>query len=218
MAESLKSKAYRDISRRILSGELVPGEFLNRRSVAAELGMSPAPVLEAMILLETESLLETIPRKGTRVRIHRLEEVRGHFLVREALECQVARTVFGQPVKDNFDELAALARKVDEMRGMNQLHLWEAEVAFHCALADLVHNPILTEALRKSLRADLFYKLRYVVNRNGSERRSHLKLLEKLCDAPDAVSAENICRSDLRHGRAGQFMNNYLEKETENDA
>ena len=208
MRESLKNKAYRNLSRRILSGELVPGEFINRRQVATELNMSPAPVLEAMLLLETEGLLETIPRKGTRVRIHRMDEIKGHFLIREALECQVSRAVFGTPVNDNFTELAELASWVDEAREKNQMLLWEAEVAFHCALAGLIGNPILTEALRKSLRADLFYKLRFVITReqNQEKPRSHLRLLEKLRDAPDAASAEEVCRSDLRHGRAGQFI------------
>ena len=209
---SLKNVAYREIGRRIISSELIPGEFVNRRALAANLGMSVAPVLEAILLLESEGLLETIPRKGTRVRIQRLEDVRGHFLVREALECQAARLVFGKSIAENFPRLAKLARDVDKARRENKLNIWEAEVAFHCAIVDLIGAPAFTEAFRKSLRTDLFYKLRYVISADVPKRRGHLRLLKALRDAPDARTAAKICRRDLRHGRAALFMRTERDK------
>jgi DNA-binding GntR family transcriptional regulator len=205
MAESLKNTACREIRRRILEGVLVSGEIIDRRSIAKELGMSAAPVLEAMLLLETEGLLETIPRKGSRVSIHRPEDVRGHYLVREALECQIVRQVFGSPIAENFERLSALALKVDECRRNANLELLESEVAFHTAIADLVGCPVFTKIFTVSLRADMFYKMRYVSNRE--ERSSHIRLLENLRDAPNAEAAEELVRSDLRNGRASMFMN-----------
>ncbi len=203
--ESLKDKAARELRGRILSGELVPGEFLNRRGMALELGMSVAPVLEAMLLLETEGLLETLARRGTRVRIHRPEDMRGQFLVREALECQVARQVFGQPVAGDFVRLAGLARRVDACRREKAMDVLEAEVDFHCALAELLGCPLFTHLLRQAVRADLFFKLRYPPA-SHPKRRSHLSLLKALRDAPDAAGAEALCRSDLREGRASHFL------------
>jgi len=203
--ESLKDEAARALRGRILSGELVPGEFLNRRGMAMELGMSVAPVLEAMLLLETEGLLETIARKGTRVRIHRPEDMRGQFLVREALECQVAREVFGPPVAADFRRLADLARRVDACRREQSMDVWEAEVDFHCALAELLGCPLFTHVYRQAVRADLFFKLRYPPASHAS-RRSHVSLLKALRDAPDATSAEALCRGDLRQGRAAHFL------------
>lgn len=48
--ESCKSRAYRAIRDRIISGALRPGDGLDRRTMAASLGMSVAPVLEAIKL------------------------------------------------------------------------------------------------------------------------------------------------------------------------
>jgi DNA-binding GntR family transcriptional regulator len=200
MKESLKEKAYHAIGRMILSGALVPGEYVNRRAMARNLEMSVAPVLEAMVCLEAEGLLETLPRHGTRVRIHRVEDVRGAFLVREALECQVARLVHGAPVRSAHDQLLVLAQAVDDIQ-RDGPDLWEAEVAFHCALADLVGSPMFVEAFRKAMRADLFYKLRQAVGGEGTRRRSHVRFLRALRLAENAEAADALARTELRHGK-----------------
>src|SRR5947209_9634932 len=85
---SLAAEAYSVVRQRILRGELVLGQTISRRKLAAELGMSFLPVSEALLRLEVEGLLESLPRSGTRVRIPSLEDVVGHFTVREALEVQ----------------------------------------------------------------------------------------------------------------------------------
>src|SRR5207244_6269667 len=91
VASSLAAEAYAFVRHRILRGELSMGQVISRRKVAAELGMSFLPVSEALLRLEFEGLLESRPRAGTRVRIPSREDVRGHYIVREALEAQAAR-------------------------------------------------------------------------------------------------------------------------------
>src|SRR5438552_18863352 len=90
IGDSLATEAYRVVRQRILRGELVLGQVISRRKLAVELGMSFLPVSEALQRLEVEGLLESRPRAGTRVRIPSREDVRGHFIVREALEVQAA--------------------------------------------------------------------------------------------------------------------------------
>src|SRR5881394_3962990 len=87
---SLAAEAYTHVRTRLLRGELVLGQVISRRKLAAELGMSFLPVSEALLRLEVEGLLESRPRAGTRVRIPTKDDVRGHFIVREALEVQAA--------------------------------------------------------------------------------------------------------------------------------
>src|SRR5919197_6280644 len=89
-AASLAAEAYNVVRQRIARGELVLGQAVSRRQLAAELGMSFLPVTEALLRLEFEGLLESRPRAGTRVRIPSREDVRGHYIVREALEVQAA--------------------------------------------------------------------------------------------------------------------------------
>ena len=90
---TLASKVYESVRRGILTGELLPGQPVSRRRIATELRTSPLPVASAFQRLEFEGLLESRPRAGTRVRTLSLDDVRGHFVVREALETQVASRV-----------------------------------------------------------------------------------------------------------------------------
>src|SRR5216117_2792857 len=90
VTSSLAAEAYGIVRQRILRGELGLGQVISRRKLAAELGMSFLPVSEALLRLEFEGLLESRPRAGTRVRIPSREDVRGHYVVREALEVQAA--------------------------------------------------------------------------------------------------------------------------------
>src|SRR5437899_8863837 len=112
---SLAAEAYNVVRQRILRGELVLGQVISRRKLAAELGMSFLPVSEALLRLEVEGLLESRPRAGTRVRIPTREDVRGHFIVREALEVQAAVLFAVVATAEDRVELQKLAARGDEM-------------------------------------------------------------------------------------------------------
>src|SRR5688572_23666855 len=112
-ASSLAAEAYVFVRKRILRGDLPLGQVISRRKLAAELGMSFLPVSEALLRLEFEGLLESRPRAGTRVRIPSREDVRGHYIVREALEVQAARLFALAATTEERAELQELAAKVD---------------------------------------------------------------------------------------------------------
>ncbi|MDO5680537.1 MAG: GntR family transcriptional regulator [Pelistega sp.] len=48
----------------ILSGKLKPGDFLRIDSIAHELGVSTTPVREGLLLLQNESFVRLLPRRG----------------------------------------------------------------------------------------------------------------------------------------------------------
>jgi DNA-binding GntR family transcriptional regulator len=110
---SLAAEAYSVVRRRILRGELGMGQVISRRKLAAELGMSFLPVSEALLRLEFEGLLESRPRAGTRIRIPSREDVKGHYVVREALETQAAALFAEHATADERAEIVKLAARVD---------------------------------------------------------------------------------------------------------
>src|SRR5205085_10443316 len=88
---SLSEHAYYVIRERILKGEIALGAPLSRRKLAVELGMSLLPVAEALQALESDGLVESRPRVGTRVCLPNADEIRERYEIREALESQAAR-------------------------------------------------------------------------------------------------------------------------------
>src|SRR6266478_1994480 len=87
----LSDQAYLLLREQILRGVFPPSAVLSRRKLAVEFGMSLLPISEALQRLESDGLVESRPRVGTRVRTPTLEEVQGRYVVREALEAQAAR-------------------------------------------------------------------------------------------------------------------------------
>ncbi|MGH9765735.1 MAG: GntR family transcriptional regulator, partial [Blastocatellia bacterium] len=110
---SLAGEAYLILRERILRGELQIGKVISRRKLANELGMSLLPVSEALMRLEFEGLLESRPRAGTRVRIPTADDVKGHYVVREALEVEAAKLFSEKASAQERAELQKLAIRVD---------------------------------------------------------------------------------------------------------
>lgn len=162
--------------------------------------MSLAPINEAVSQLESEGLVEILPRRQTRVRLVRREEVRGLLILREAIECEAARIYCTSLLTSDTRALSRLAKNVDRSRPATvQNELAEAE--FHGALVDLVGAPLLSSEFRRVMRRRLFYKVNVVVPwENQPPLDSHLDLLEHLkTDKPDL--AEKAMRRHLERGR-----------------
>src|SRR5690606_23446356 len=73
--------AYRHIRREIAVGRLAPAQRVSDYQVARELGISRAPVREALSRLASEGLVELMPKYGAFVRMlsrHELDTMR-HF-------------------------------------------------------------------------------------------------------------------------------------------
>ncbi|HUV06117.1 MAG TPA: GntR family transcriptional regulator [Spirochaetia bacterium] len=202
MKSSLSSQVYVALLEKLLKNELVPGIILNRREVAAELGVSVAPVLEAMLHLEMEGFLESIPRKGTQVKPVIPEDVRGHLVVREALECQAARIYCGEAVKKNEARLLKLARKADQTPPDTVEH-WRRELEFHNALIELTNITTLIKEYNRIMKVNVFYGLnRIVTNLDGDDIHLHRELVE-LLKTNDPDKAERIMRKHARTGEKG---------------
>ncbi|WP_291410368.1 GntR family transcriptional regulator [Actinophytocola sp.] len=141
------SRQIRDaLVRRIVSGELEPGERLVETRIAESYGTSQAPVREALRELETIGLVETRPRRGTFVRHFIQQTLRESYVVRAALE--EAATRLALPARTlPFDALRA---DVAAMRaaacGGDIQAIGAASVSFHRHVVDAAHNELLKHA------------------------------------------------------------------------
>ena len=82
----LKERAYDEIKRMVLTGELNPGTFLAERQLAARLGMSKTPVRSALERLESEGFIRISPQQGAIIRDLSLDEITDQYEIRTALE------------------------------------------------------------------------------------------------------------------------------------
>lgn len=196
MIQSLSQKAFDHIFEGILSGEIPPGTMLNRRSVAKELNMSPVPVMEAMVRLQSDGFLQTVQRKGTIVCGISPEEIKGYMFLREAIECQAARAYHGQKITKNEKQLLKTAEKFNQP-AINTIEKFHIECAFHCQLVALADLNRITDIFEKAMRLILYYKLnKFHDNSDTSEYSDHVKLIE-LLKTTDRDQAEKYIRLHL---------------------
>lgn len=199
-SESLSQMVYDTILERILDNSLPAGEMINRRAIAAELHISVAPVLEALLMLERDGLLETLPRKGTRVTVIRRGDVAGHLFVREALECHVARQICGPKVTKAEDDLRPLALAADGAP-LHSLEYAKADFAFHSALMALCRCEFLDREYERVSRLGFFYRInRFISPQQAGIRQSHTELLERL-KTDDPEQAHRSMRAHLVSGK-----------------
>ena len=75
------------LRRRIITGELKPGQKLNESSLSEELGISRPPLRETFRILEKDHLMVTIPRRGTHVTELSISDFEEICQIREMIEC-----------------------------------------------------------------------------------------------------------------------------------
>src|SRR5689334_13888899 len=91
--ESKTSRVYRELRRRIRELMLPPGAALRKEELALELGVSRAPVSEAIARLAEEALVDVFPQHGSFVAPIRVGDVRESLFIRTALEVEAIRRV-----------------------------------------------------------------------------------------------------------------------------
>ncbi|MBL7260330.1 GntR family transcriptional regulator [Paractinoplanes lichenicola] len=142
-AYSLVELAVERVRREILSGRTEPGERLVEEQLTRQLGISRAPLREAMRLLAQQGLVEHIPRRGARVATLSADDVRELYEVRDVLE---RHAVAAMPVAPDLTGLRAaleVMRKATEAG--DRLELANAHRRFHTEVVALGGNRQLAD-------------------------------------------------------------------------
>ncbi|QRM34954.1 GntR family transcriptional regulator [Microvirga sp. VF16] len=105
---SLRSIVAEKIAASILSGEFEPGAQLKEAALAERLGVSRAPVREALRLLEERRLVESHPYSGARVTVFTPEDVADLYELREVLEARAAYKAAMRATEEDIAELKAI--------------------------------------------------------------------------------------------------------------
>lgn len=142
--DSLNGQAYARLCRDLKAGRFAPGEKLKLRDLAAEMGISPTPVREALARLISEQALEQVGHHSVRVPVmdeERFAEVRA---LRLMLEGRAAERAAGHATPADVRRLEALHEEMAAQReaGDSAAQLLAAE-RFHMEVYALARMPVL---------------------------------------------------------------------------
>ena len=103
---SLAQRVYQAIKQAILSLDFPPGANLRKAPICEKLGVSRAPVTEAIARLAAEGLVDVVPQSGTRVSYFSMSEIREGMFLREALELATVAKVARDLTEDQRKKLS----------------------------------------------------------------------------------------------------------------
>lgn len=198
---SLSQRAYQSLRSRIVEGELAPGQRLSLRKVASSLGMSMAPVGEALRELNRDGLIEMEPGWGARVRRLDAEALRNQHVLRTAIECEAIRHCTERVTDAQLKALATLANELDELI---ELHAKPARVVeldsrFHLNIAELSGAASLVIALQANQLVRMLARGSVIAHRLVRPPRQHGVLVKALRtrepDEAEAAMREHCLRS-----------------------
>jgi DNA-binding GntR family transcriptional regulator len=194
-----------------IAGELKPGERVRQEEIAERLGVSLAPVREALAVLEQEGQLTYLPRRGYFVTELDLDDLNEIYGLRRLVEGRAARGALPQLDGDAHERIALAARDCEAAveRGDVTAEL-EANRRFHFAVLeapDQVHTMRVVRLLWDSTET---YRALYY--NDPADRAESLAAHERIVDAvrkvdPKRLVAELDTHREAALQRLAQVLN-----------
>jgi len=133
----------------ILTGQYAPGARIVETRVARELGVSQAPVREALRDLEALGVVEINAFRGARVRHPSAAELLEAYAIRAELESMAARLAVPLLTEADLDELRDCLREMRAAAGRGDAHASAvADVRFHGLIVEKSGNRTLERVWR----------------------------------------------------------------------
>ena len=195
-------RVYRALRRRILHGEMAPGEALTLRGVAADLGVSMTPAREAVRRLAAEGAL-AISGSG-RVSAPVLTPARIEELaaIRALLEPELAARALPRAHGGLIDRLKRMDAEIDRLLARGEAAAYvRANLEFHRTLYLRAHAPAML-ALAETVWLQTGPSMRALYARLGPGRAHedyHRKAIAALA-AGDEAGLRLAIRADVRQG------------------
>jgi DNA-binding GntR family transcriptional regulator len=146
---SLSSIVYEDLRRRLNSGLLRPGQFLDLSALGRELGMSRTPLRDAMIRLELEGFVVVYPRRGVMVRTLDLGDIRDIYQIVGALEASVVERMALRFRVSDADRMDGFREEMARSLGADDFDAYySANLSYHDVYLDLSDNEDLVRHVR----------------------------------------------------------------------
>lgn len=152
----------------IIRGELDGGARLQEAALAKLLGVSRAPLREALKTLATEGLVELIPNRGARVAEIDAATYRGVRGVVIALELHAAEGACRHATEAEVYEIAECHFRMLKLAALNDLSgYFEINLLIHQKIVDLARNPVLSETYERLNKR--IWRARYLTHMDLSD-------------------------------------------------
>lgn len=145
----IRDRAFLYIKEAIIRGEFKAGERLVERVLAEKLNISRTPIREALLRLETQRFVRTVPRRGVIVNDISSSELVEIFMILAGLEAMAVRLACQKmtpEMKGRFDTLIARTEDVIAREDYEQAET--VNMQYNALIGEAARNARLREMLR----------------------------------------------------------------------
>ena len=143
----VNKEIYKELKKRIVYLDYKPKQVLNIKELAKEFGVSPMPVREVLILLESEKLIHIIPNNGIYVNDISFQELKDAFEIRLFLVGLAGKLAAQRVTSEELNKMKELLEKVKKEKNRKKLIQLDAE--FHDLVNYSTKNQTLAETLKR---------------------------------------------------------------------
>lgn len=188
----------------IIKGDVPVGIFLSQRKLALQFGTSLITLRAALRRLESEGLIESVPRWGVRIPEATPAEVRDRYFLRETLELAALEQMFSSLDAVRRAHLLALAASCDASKGEDETAIYafaRVHHAFHRCLVEYAQSRLLLEAYDRLMARNLMLNNAQRVWAAGRDHEAdyHRTLVRDLLEQSPA-KARTALRTHIRRG------------------
>lgn len=207
MRSNQSAAIYASLTQAILSGAIPPGAKLSEPAIAEEMGVSRAPVREAIRRLQERGIVVHVANQGVRVVSPTLDDFLALLDVREALEAMTCRLAADRMSEAEIGRLKQIVEAHGRALDANPNGPYlqdDFDTDFHVQVARGCGNPVLTQLL-----CDQFYprlklcraKHQSVKGRGLAAWKEHGRIVEAIGER-DGEAAEFLMRRHVKAARA----------------
>lgn len=141
VVESQSLPVYEELRRRLITGQMKPGDTTSIRHLAAEFGIGVMPVREALKNLWSQKALSGEARKAYRVPVLDQHQAANLFQIRAVLEGGAAESAMEHITRDDIAKLRAYSHQMNAAWKANDAQTFlEANFAFHSLIYQRAAN------------------------------------------------------------------------------
>jgi len=203
-SHSLTTVVRRELERRILAGDILPGAKLNEADVALELKVSRGPVREAFRALEQAGLLRNEKNRGVFVRSLTHFEADELYEVRAGLDALIGRLAAERCTPAQVEELKRLLKDMEKAARRKSVDdYYPLNVRFHDLLAQFTGNATLLATYRRLVSELHLYRretLEHGPDSFPTSTHEHLAIVEAVARG-DAEKASRLLHDHAMESR-----------------
>ena len=214
MAEALTNQAYEYLYNKIISCEYLPGQELNEKQLLEETSFGRTPLREALLMLQSESLIEIFPRKGMRITAFTEKSIDDLYQTRKLIEPTVCRKYITLYSKSRLLEFQKMFERAEDASDVEEYRI---DTSFHSYLISITDNNILIN-MYHSIMIHQMRMAVYAAMQDSSNRMGNLKQHKAIIDALLRENEEDVHDAIVLHINHSLFKSLKLLRNSDRQA